>query len=682
MREILGLAWLALAAVAVTVAVARVRRDADAPLRSAVLEASIVLGVLTVVGVEVASAAARLAAVPLAAFWAGVALIATIVAARAPGEAALPTAPRRPAAAARDYAATTQRRVLLALVTAFAALTAVTAVAAPPNNWDAMTYHMSRVAHWLANTSLRHYPTARTQQLFMPPLNAYAIATLQALAASDAWANLVQWTAYVGSAAIASLGVRRLHGGPTAELAAALAFLTLPMAIAQAATAQADLLTAYWVLALLALIVGPATRRLPLWAGATVGLGLLTKPSFALYAAPFVLALLARHVRGRGTGSPLRSAFAAAIALVAIPLALQAPHALRNRATFGTPWGGGHEVARMQNEIPGPRSWLSNLARATAVHVPVPGYAEAVIDVHRWLGIDPDDPRTTHLHDLSFTQVAAQWFRPLIPSENSVGNPTHFLTALVLLLAVMVRPGGWSPRAATALAIAVLGVAGWALFSLPFKWQAWTARFDLPLFAALCIPFGLAMGRATTRAASLVMASWVIGALPSLTLAVHRPLIGMDVVARAPAAQAAIAALGGERAQEAVERHAARAQSVLGAANDDVLFRSNRDAAGAYRAAVEAVRASGCMNVGLELDRDDWEYPFWRMLGESAGASAYRIQSVGVTNETTRLAPEGPEPCVVISAVEASTFRGRDGWEATRLGAGRLFTLYRKRGAS
>ncbi|MCC6765751.1 MAG: glycosyltransferase family 39 protein [Deltaproteobacteria bacterium] len=682
MREILGLASLALTAVAVTAAVARVRRDDDAPLRSALLEASILLGVLLVVGVELTSAATRLATAPVAAFWAGVALSATIVAARAPGRTVRPDAARWPAAAARDYAAATQRRVLLALVAVFVALTAVTAMATPPNNWDAMTYHMPRVAHWLANGSLHHYPTARTQQLFMPPLNAYAIATLQVLAASDAWANLVQWVAYVGGAAIASLVVRRLHGGPTAELAAALAFLTLPMAIAQAATAQADLLTAYWLLALLALIVGPETRRTPLWAGATVGLGLLTKPSFALYAIPFVLALLARHVRARAAGSRLRSAAAAAIALVAIPLALQAPHAFRNEETFGAPWGGGNEVARMQNEFLGPRSWLSNLARATAVHVPLPGYAEGLIHVHRWLGIDPDDPRTTHLHDLSFTQVAAQWFRPLIPSENSVGNPAHFLTAIVLLLAALIRPGGWSPRAATALAIAVLGVAGWALFSLPFKWQAWTSRFDLPLFAALCVPFGLAMGRTTTRAASLVIASWVLGALPALTLAVHRPLIGMDAVARMPAAQTALAALGGERAQEAVERHTAHARSVLGASNTEVLFRSNRGVSAAYLAAVDAVRASGCTNVGLELDRDDWEYPFWRLLGETAGAGAYRIQSVGVTNETARLAPEGLEPCIVVSAVEPSAFRDRGEWEATRLSNGRLFTIYRKRGAS
>jgi hypothetical protein len=168
MREILGLAWLAVAAAAVTTAFVRARRGDDAPLRAAFLEATVTLGVATVLGVELTSAATRLAPAPLAAFWAGVAIAAAVVAVRLgdahPSRGLLVTL--------EPYLATPQRRILLALLGTFAIVTFVTATATPPNNWDAMTYHMPRVAHWLANGSLRHYPIARTQQLFMPPLNA------------------------------------------------------------------------------------------------------------------------------------------------------------------------------------------------------------------------------------------------------------------------------------------------------------------------------------------------------------------------------------------------------------------------------------------------------------------------------------------------------------------------------
>lgn len=77
--------------------------------------------------------------------------------------------------ARRVYGARRNDRVLLAMAVTFAAVTMLIAVVVPPNNWDAMTYHMPRVAHRLANASVRHYPVARAQQLFMPPLNAYGI---------------------------------------------------------------------------------------------------------------------------------------------------------------------------------------------------------------------------------------------------------------------------------------------------------------------------------------------------------------------------------------------------------------------------------------------------------------------------------------------------------------------------
>jgi Dolichyl-phosphate-mannose-protein mannosyltransferase len=658
-REALALAWMTLAALAVFAASVSA---AEARLRDALLRASIAFGVLTVVAVELLSVPEVLAAWPLAVFWGVVTAVATVVAVRRGGPAAIVATL---GSLARQRRATPRAdRMRLAIAGTFAAVTLLTAVVVPPNNWDAMTYHMPRVAHWLANGSVRHYPVARAQQLFMPPLNAYGIAVLQALAGSDRWANLVQWLAYVGGAAIASLAAHRLGSGRTGQIAAGVAFLTLPMAIAQATTSQADLLTAYWALVLIAIVVGPLRADTALWAGAALGLGLLTKPSFALYALPLVLVLLARAARGPERDGGVASLPAAAVGLTAIALVLQAPHAWRATATFGRPWGGGSEVTRLQNELPGVRSWISNAARDTAVHVPIPGYAAAIARGHAWLGVGPDDPRTTHLPDASFSEVAAQWFRPLIPSEDSVGNPAHFAAAAALLGFVVLRRPALGRAARAALAVAALGVVGWLLMCLPFKWQAWMARFDLPLFAALSIPLGIAVERLRPRTAALMTSCWIVGALPVLMIALHRPLIGV----------AGVAALAGAPDGSRMP------PSVLGASPDDLLFRSNRGWRAPYLAAVDAVRASECDVVGLELERDDWEYPFWRLLGETAGPRARRLRAIGVRNETARLPPEGPDPCLVISSVPESMLSGDPRWEVTKLSADRLFTIYRKRG--
>ena len=99
------------------------------------------------------------------------------------------------------------------LAAAIALTTAVIALVAPPNNWDSMTYHMSRVEHWRVNNSVAHYPTNIEWQLYLNPWAEFAILQFQTLGfGSDRLANLVQWFAFVGSMVGVSLLVRILGG--------------------------------------------------------------------------------------------------------------------------------------------------------------------------------------------------------------------------------------------------------------------------------------------------------------------------------------------------------------------------------------------------------------------------------------------------------------------------------------
>ncbi|NEQ81489.1 MAG: 4-amino-4-deoxy-L-arabinose transferase, partial [Moorea sp. SIO2I5] len=49
--------------------------------------------------------------------------------------------------------------VLLGGIGFLVAIVGLTAMVAPPNTWDSMTYHMSRVLHWMQHHSVAHYPT-------------------------------------------------------------------------------------------------------------------------------------------------------------------------------------------------------------------------------------------------------------------------------------------------------------------------------------------------------------------------------------------------------------------------------------------------------------------------------------------------------------------------------------------
>jgi hypothetical protein len=58
-------------------------------------------------------------------------------------------------------------RLLLLRMFLIVATVGLIAWVAPPNTTDSMTYHMSRVAHWIQNQSVSHYPTNILRQLYL-----------------------------------------------------------------------------------------------------------------------------------------------------------------------------------------------------------------------------------------------------------------------------------------------------------------------------------------------------------------------------------------------------------------------------------------------------------------------------------------------------------------------------------
>jgi amino acid transporter len=59
--------------------------------------------------------------------------------------------------------------ILLGGIVFIVAVIGLISIVSPPNNWDSMTYHMSRVVHWIQNQSVAHYPTYDSAQLVHPP---------------------------------------------------------------------------------------------------------------------------------------------------------------------------------------------------------------------------------------------------------------------------------------------------------------------------------------------------------------------------------------------------------------------------------------------------------------------------------------------------------------------------------
>ena len=474
--------------------------------------------------------------------------------------------------------------LLLALVLALPP--GLSAVFAPPSNWDSMTYHLPRVMHWLSQGSLDHYQTYIARQLYLNPGHEIILAHGIGVGGGDQYAGLLNsvilFVAMVAAAAIAL----RIGGGVFAQVAAVGVMGTIPMAILQASTTQNDLLHGLFLTTvLLAMImlrqgVGLFADGL-MWS--SIGLAFLTKglsfiwvPAIALVAFPWQHCLSKRMMKRVAVG----------ILLVAL---LNFGFWRRNVSSFGHPLApvGTGPIQFSQYPVEGVSGsgFVSNLARNLFLHSNIPFFdlggilIPEIERVHALLGIDLNDSHTT----LGGTQfVMAEPYRI---NEDLAGNgSTLFLAvvSLLLLLWAMCRRGR---SRAILLGVPLLAaVSGAVVTCLILRWQPWGSRLQLPLFM-------LAAPGIAALLCSVVRPLLSFPVLLALVWAAHpywianelRPLLG--------------------------------AGSIISGDDSAERFYPQPHLHEEFRDVSERVRALGCRRLGIVNSEDDWEHGIFASLG-------------------------------------------------------------------
>ncbi len=251
-------------------------------------------------------------------------------------------------------------------------ISAIIAYSAPPNTYDSLTYHMSRVAHWAQHGGVRPFATGILRQNYMSPGAEMMVLQTYVLSQGDRWANAVQWFAMLISVIGVSSIARDLGAGRRGQLFAALFVASLPMGIAQASSTMTDYVTAMWVMLaaseVLAFDRGAKPTPALLFAAAAAGLAILAKPTGAVYIVPFALWGGIRLFQRK----PLRSAAPTIGAALIIVVLLNLGYFLRNWVVFGNLLGGGAQLDLFTNEIINSRTLISNLLRNASLHAGTP----------------------------------------------------------------------------------------------------------------------------------------------------------------------------------------------------------------------------------------------------------------------------------------------------------------------
>ena len=463
------------------------------------------------------------------------------------------------------------------------------AIYCPPNTWDSMTYHMSRVAHWVQNENISFYPTHILRQLHQPPFAEYLILQLQLLNNGDQFANLPQFTAMLISTLGVTLIAKEFNLNKLGQLLTALISITLPMGILQSTSTQNDyVLTAMLVSAMYFAIKLSSMHLLKYFIlfSISIALAIATKGTGYLFAIPiFVFTLIYTK-----NSIPFKLKLTGIAIFTCI--VLNVGHYFRNFNLYGSILGPGREGSlSYANEIFSLQVIASNIIRNFAIHLGTPFQSinltitEFVVWLHHLIGLSISDARTTW-GGIPFV------LDPLNPHEDGTGNLLHLFLICISLL-IYISKKSIHTKVITGYITCLISC--FILFCIYLKWQPWHSRLQLPIFVlwspivALSI---LSIKFFKNREFFLIL-SLFIASLPWVLFSATKPLI---------------AKLHSKSPYYKIE------ENVFNTSRDQQYFMNRPKLLNSYKAVIDKIENLNEKNIGLIISGDEWEYPLFPLL--------------------------------------------------------------------
>jgi len=451
-------------------------------------------------------------------------------------------------------------------------LALVSALAYRPNNYDSMTYHLARVAHWMQHGSVAKFATSIGRQVGNPPGAEYLLLVLQTVSVSERLANLLQWSAWCLMVAAARPLARQFGAPARVARWATLLVATLPMGLLQASSTQNDLVAAGVAIALV-VSVHPFLHRTARWRRGdlvlltfAVAAGFLVKPTSLLAGAPLLLygaLAVLRRMDARQLSALLRDASPALA--VAVVLAVVVQHA--------TPSGSYSQKMSPNSFIysrfePGDRAVaaLRALARELAIQAPV-------LDrlAPPWTA---GCPRPDSLCLEAGLKI----------HEDYVAGSLQMATVLVLVAVGAMR---WRTLGGIAK-MAIPGVVlAWIALGGGLRDNVWNTRLHLPFFAITPLALSALQGARTRR--------WTYG----IAVAASLTAVGVGIVVLT----------------QNVLRPLQMTSLARGQSAGTYYFEAPEGLALRHARTLSALRRSGCRRLGLFLGGNSVDYPLtWRAM--------------------------------------------------------------------
>jgi len=362
----------------------------------------------------------------------------------------------------------------------------------PPNNWDSLTYHMSRIMYWIGNESVDYFPTHILRHLYQPPFAEYFILNINLLNGNDFLSNSVELFFLIQCLVVVYALLSMFQTTRLLKLLALFLVITIPAVELQSTTTKNDIVCAFFVLSSLFYslkIFKNNSLNSTVFFGLSIGLGFITKGTAYVFMAP-ILALYGFHILSVTLKDKSVKPIGLATLAMVLALSLNVKHYSRNYAVNKSLLNiDDAEAKAYANETMNGKLLLSNLIKNSGLHLgyPIEKNCDSIIrNAHKAIGVSIDDKR------LNYLGIPYQSARAAVTHEDYVTNTVHFILWALAFSFLVFHFLFSKTRNKTEMIIVAVLVAQILLFTGYLKWQPWHTRLHIPIFILSIIPIMLA----------------------------------------------------------------------------------------------------------------------------------------------------------------------------------------------
>jgi 4-amino-4-deoxy-L-arabinose transferase-like glycosyltransferase len=365
----------------------------------------------------------------------------------------------------------------------------------PPNNWDSLTYHMSRIMFWLGNENLNHFPTHILRHLYQPPFAEYLIMNVNVLQGNDYFSNSIQllflfFTLISLNEILNWFKIKRIN-----RIITLLFCLTIPSVILQSTTAKNDIICAFFIINSILYFIKCFDKSNKInfaFLGISIGLGMLTKGTFYIFIFPsllfFASVFFVKNLKQK-TYIKILLGFISVFFIFLINIGHFSRNYSVNKNILNI-----DEVENSMyfNENIDLDLFNSNLLKNIGLEIGFPffkTYNDIIINYHLNNNIDINNSKTTFLN---FPYIGPNQINT---NEDLVPNTFHFVLIVFSLVVVCILGLINYKKNIKLLFLIIILIMSVSLFVYLLKWQPWNTRLHIPLFFMFSICIGLLLNK-------------------------------------------------------------------------------------------------------------------------------------------------------------------------------------------